>query len=137
MKFDDSLKPDHSLKPFSRELRRWAKRDIRLSASQARSRVLDAIEDRPGDEVVGASTVPWPRLVTVLAAIVLAVAIWLLIPPAPSLLTPTLRPVLSGSKPETPRTERFLVVTLASGNPLYIQMKPRGLKNFETRNHQP
>lgn len=117
------MQPDDSLRQFPQELRRWARRGTRASASEARSRVLNTLENRPAK--TAGSVAVWPRWVTALAVIVLAIALGLLVPWD----TREDKPLIMVSNPEVLSGERFLVVTLTSGNPLYIQLTPPEIRN--------
>ena len=93
---------------FSRAFRAWARKPPDRSAHEARAQVISALERRRS-----ATLGLRPRLAlsaALLTTVVLLFGLW------PVSQPPEIESV------EAPVTERFLVVTLASGNRLYVQL---------------
>ena len=108
MPADDPM-PGDPMQRFARDLRLWARRPTEASPRAARARLLDAIGSARSE------LRPWrPRLATALVAMAIAAVLFVLIPSR------------EPQKPraEEPVTQRYLVVTLASGNQLYVQLSP-------------
>ena len=93
---------------FSRALRAWARKPPTRSSREARTQVISTLERRRP------ATLGWRPRLALPAALLTTVALLFV-------LFPASQPPETESV-EAPATERFLVVTLASGNRLYVQV---------------